>query len=84
MKHSLRASCGSTVADGGGEKNGMEGIVVGIVGSEGMFGSGGKLVIGGMVGKLGSGGSCVGLGSDGWVVGNGCVGKGGNGVACGL
>ena len=64
MKHSLRASCGSTVADGGGEKNGMEGIVVG---SEGMFGIGGKVICGidGLVGKLGSGGSCVGLGSDG-------------------
>ena len=55
------------VVDGGGEKNGMEGIVVGIVGSEGMFGSGGKLNCGidGMVGKLGSGGRCAGLGSDG-------------------
>ena len=53
------------VVDGGGEKNGMEGIVVGIVGSEGMFGSGGKLGIGGMVGKLGSGGRSAGLGSDG-------------------
>ena len=56
------------VVDGGGEKNGMEGIVVGIVGSEGMFGSGGR---------------CAGLGSDGWVVGIGSVGKGGNGVGLG-
>ena len=85
MKHSLRASCGSTVADGGGEKNGMEGIVVGKVGSEGMFGIGGKVICGidGLVGKLGRGGSCVGLGSDGWVVGNGSVGKGGKGVGLG-
>jgi len=45
----------------------MEGIVVGIVGKEGMVRSGGKLKFGidvGMVGKLGNGGS-VGLGSDG-------------------
>jgi hypothetical protein len=52
---------------GGGEKNGMEGIVVGIVGKEGMAGSGGKVNFGidvGMVGKLGSGGS-VGIGSAG-------------------
>ena len=54
----------------------MEGIVVGIVGSEGMFGILGKLNCGidGMVGKLGS---------DGIVVGNGSVGKGGNGVGLG-
>jgi hypothetical protein len=52
---------------GGGERNGMEGIVVGIVAKEGMVGSGGKLNFGidvGMVGKLRNGGS-VGLGSDG-------------------
>ncbi|XP_062176189.1 uncharacterized protein LOC133881277, partial [Alnus glutinosa] len=52
---------------GGGERSGMEGIVVGIVGKEGMVRSGGKLKFGidvGMVGKLGNGGS-VGLGSDG-------------------
>jgi hypothetical protein len=62
----------------------MEGIVVGIVGKEGMVGSGGKLKFGidvGMVGKLGNGGS-VGLGSDGWVVGKvGCVGCGNVGIA---
>ena len=54
----------------------MEGIVVGIVGSEGMFGIWGKLNCGidGIVGKLGS---------DGIVVGNGSVGKGGNGVGLG-
>ena len=70
------------VADGGGEKNGMEGIVVGKVGSKGMFGVGGKVTCGidGLVGKLGSGGSCVELGTDGWVVGNGSVGKGGKSV----
>ena len=55
------------LADGGGEKNGMEGIVVGKVGSEGMFGVGGKVTCGidGLVGTLGSGGSCVELGTDG-------------------
>ena len=37
------------LADGGGEKNGMEGIVVGKVGSEGMFGVGGKVTCGLMV-----------------------------------
>jgi hypothetical protein len=59
---------------GGGERNGMEGIVVGIVGKEGMVRIGGKL-------KLGNGGS-VGLGSDGWVVGKvGCVGCGKVGIA---
>lgn len=54
--------------------------MVGIVGSEGMLGNGGKLTFGtlGMVGKLGRGGN-VGLGRDGWVVGRvGMVGKGGN------
>ncbi|XP_062176190.1 uncharacterized protein LOC133881278 [Alnus glutinosa] len=59
---------------GGGERNGMEGIVVGIVAKEGMVGSGGKLNFGidvGMVGKLRNGGS-VGLGSDGKV---GTIGK---------
>ncbi|RDX66249.1 hypothetical protein CR513_55006, partial [Mucuna pruriens] len=47
--------------EGGGERNGMEGIVVGIVGNnEGMLGNGGRLSCGsvGMVGMLllGSGG----------------------------
>ena len=58
------------VFEGGGERKGMEGIVIGIVGMEGMFGSevagrGGKLNFGrvvGIEGKLGSGGK-VGLGS---------------------
>nr|POF11394.1 hypothetical protein CFP56_55878 [Quercus suber] len=54
MKHSLRASCGSTVADGGGEKNGMEGIVVGKVGSKGGKGVGlGKVGTTGTVGTEG-------------------------------
>lgn len=56
--------------EGGGERKGMDGIAIGIVGMEGMFGSefagrGGKLSFGrviGIVGKLGSGGK-VGLGS---------------------
>ncbi|CAK7323543.1 unnamed protein product [Dovyalis caffra] len=71
------------VHGGGGERNGIEGIVVGIEGIDGMLGSGGKVTFGtvGMVGKLGSGGN-VGLGRDGWVVGKvgnvGLVGKGGN------
>ena len=45
------------VVDGDGEKNGIEGIVVGIVGSEGMFGIGGKITCGidGLVCKLGNG-----------------------------
>lgn len=54
--------------------------MVGIVGSEGMLGNGGKLTFGtlGMVGRLGRGGK-VGLGRDGWVVGRvGMAGKGGN------
>ncbi len=44
----------------------MEGIVVGIVGMEGMLGNEGKLTFGivGMLGKLGSGGR-VGLGREG-------------------
>ncbi|KAB2634730.1 peroxidase-like protein 2 [Pyrus ussuriensis x Pyrus communis] len=67
---------------GGGEKNGKEGIVVGIlVGStEGKFGSGGSVTLGifgnDVVGKLGSGGSCVcvepppvGIGRDGRLFG---------------
>ena len=64
------------VLDGGGVKNGMEGIVVGMVGSEGMVGIGGKVNLGidGLVGKFGSGGSSVGLGSEG--KGDGSVGLG--------
>lgn len=54
---------------GGGERNGMEGIVVGI---DGKLGSGGSATLGtldGIMGKLGSGGS-VGLGRVvGWAVG---------------
>ena len=54
----------------------MDGIAVGIgmVGIEGMLGSGGKVTLGrlGIVGRLGSGGS-EGLGREGCVVGNvGC------------
>ncbi|KAM1890945.1 hypothetical protein ACFX14_034282 [Malus domestica] len=73
---------GLPVAGGGGEKNGKEGIVVGLlVGStEGKFGSGGSVTLGIVgndeVGKLGSGGSCVcvepppvGLGRDGRLFG---------------
>uniref|UniRef100_A0A6P4AWG0 uncharacterized protein LOC107427690 isoform X2 n=1 Tax=Ziziphus jujuba TaxID=326968 RepID=A0A6P4AWG0_ZIZJJ len=67
------------VFEGGGEK---KGILDGIVGMEGMFGSevagrGGKLSFGrlGMFGMVGSGGRVPGLGRDGCVVGN--VGKGG-------
>ncbi|KAI4299142.1 hypothetical protein L6164_032630 [Bauhinia variegata] len=77
---------GLEVVEGGGEKNGMEGMVVGIVGIEGMFGSevagnGGKVAVG-KLGMFGRGGK-VGLGRDGFVVGNvgcgrdGIVGKGG-------
>ena len=59
----------------------MEGIVVGIVGIEGMLGSGGKVALGTVVGMLGSGGSEPGLGSVGWVVGKvGIVGCGNVGI----
>ncbi|KAH7518733.1 hypothetical protein FEM48_Zijuj09G0202400 [Ziziphus jujuba var. spinosa] len=66
------------VFEGGGEK---KGILDGIVGMEGMFGSevagrGGKFSFGrlGMFGMVGSGGRVPGLGRDGCVVGS--VGKG--------
>ncbi|KAK8501276.1 hypothetical protein V6N11_057363 [Hibiscus sabdariffa] len=58
------------VFEGGGEKNGKDGMVVGIVGMDGN------------VGMLGSGGRAAGLGNDGCVVGNvGCgrMGIDGNG-----
>ena len=83
------------VVAGGGERNGIEGIVVGIVGIEGMVGkvvgSGGNVSFGieGMVGMLGSGGS-VALGKGGWVVGKdgnvgcGMVGRDGKGGIVGL
>ncbi|KAK8668800.1 hypothetical protein V6N13_106246 [Hibiscus sabdariffa] len=45
---------------GGGERSGIEGIVIGI---EGMLGRGGKLV--GKLGKLGSGGIAPGFGNAG-------------------
>lgn len=64
------------MAAGGGERNGIEGIVVGIL-------------IGSPDGKFGNGGSCVaGLGRDGWLfgkfgnVGCGSVGRGGKGGSC--
>ncbi|KAF2320521.1 hypothetical protein GH714_027956 [Hevea brasiliensis] len=75
---------------GGGERKGIEGIVVGIVGMEGMLGSGGKVTWGtaGMVGRLGSGGSVglgnggnVGLGKEG-TVGLGKFGTKGRGDNC--
>ena len=83
------------VVAGGGERNGIEGIVVEIVGIEGMVGkvvgSGGNVSFGieGMVGMLGSGGS-VALGKEGWVVGKdgnvgcGMVGRDGKGGIVGL
>ena len=83
------------VVAGGGERNGIEGIVVGIVGMEGIVGkvvgSGGNVRFGieGMVGMLGSGGS-VAWGKDGWVVGKdgsvgcGIVGRDGKGGNVGL
>lgn len=52
---------------GGGERKGMEGMLVGI---DGMLGSGGRVTFGmvGMAfGRLGSGGSAVGLGRVGMV-----------------
>ncbi|MFQ6649359.1 hypothetical protein Gotur_022357 [Gossypium turneri] len=56
--------------EGGGEKNGIEGIVVGIVGIEGMLGRGANVALGtlgnvGNAGMVGSGGSAPGLGKDG-------------------
>ena len=76
------------VVAGGGERNGIEGIVVGIVGIEGMVGKvvgrGGNVSFGieGMAGMLGSGGS-VALGKDG-NVGCGIVGRDGKGGNVGL
>ena len=76
------------VVAGGGERNGIEGIVVGIVGMEGMVGkvvgSGGNVSFGieGMVDMLGSGGS-VAFGKDG-NVGCGIVGRDGKGGIEGL
>lgn len=83
------------MVEGGGEKNGIEGIVVGIVGMEGseVAGNGGRVTCGtvvGMVGMfmLGSGGK-VDLGRDG-IVGNwgmlpwGIVGIEGKGGSVGL
>ena len=63
------------VVEGGGARNGMEGIVVGIegmVGSEVAAGRGGRVILGidspGAVGRLaGSGGKAPGLGRDGKV-----------------
>ncbi|KAH7511298.1 hypothetical protein FEM48_ZijujUnG0026800 [Ziziphus jujuba var. spinosa] len=67
------------VLAGGGEKKGMDGIAVGIVGMEGIFaGRGGKISFGtaGMVGMLGRGGRVVGIVG---IVGKfGMVGNGGN------
>ncbi|CAK7355162.1 unnamed protein product [Dovyalis caffra] len=73
------------LAAGGGEKNGIEGIVVGIgiVGIEGMLGSGGKVTLGtaGIVGRLGIGGTVT-LGTAGTA---GIVGRLGSGrkLGCG-
>ncbi|MBA0667394.1 hypothetical protein Goklo_000486, partial [Gossypium klotzschianum] len=51
--------------EGGGEKKGIEGIVVGIVGTEGMLGRGGSVALGTLGNVVGSGGSAPGLGKDG-------------------
>ncbi|KAF5743932.1 hypothetical protein HS088_TW08G00520 [Tripterygium wilfordii] len=67
---------------GGGEKNGMEGMVVGMLGIEGMLGNGGNVTLGrvGILGILGNGGR-VGIGKDGCVVGRvGIVGCGSDGI----
>ncbi|KAB1993838.1 hypothetical protein ES319_D13G060000v1 [Gossypium barbadense] len=59
------------VLEGGGEKNGIDGIIVGI---EGMFGNGGNVI--GKVGRV-VGNGILGNGKDGCVVGNvGIVGCG--------
>ncbi|KAF9663373.1 hypothetical protein SADUNF_Sadunf17G0043100 [Salix dunnii] len=75
------------VVAGGGERNGMEGSVVGIgiVGIEGMLESGGKVTFGtagivGIVGRLGSGGEVT-FGTAGIV---GIVGRLGSGGKVGL
>ncbi|KAI5558356.1 hypothetical protein BDE02_17G035200 [Populus trichocarpa] len=79
VEHQRYNSCHLRKA-GGGERNGIEAIVVGrgILGIEGMLGSGGKLALGtpvGSVGMLGSGGKLT-FGTAGIV---GIVGK----VGCG-
>ncbi|MBA0874270.1 hypothetical protein Goshw_014391, partial [Gossypium schwendimanii] len=66
--------------EGGGERNGIEGIAVGIVGIEGMLGRGGSVAVGiagnvGKAGMVGSGGSAPGLG----IVGCGRLGIDGKG-----
>ncbi|KAF5733268.1 glycine alanine and asparagine-rich protein-like [Tripterygium wilfordii] len=77
MKCTAEASQG-LVVDGGGVKNGMEGMVVGMLGIEGMLGNGGNVTFGivGILGILGSGGR-DGRGSDGIV---GIVGCGSDGI----
>ncbi|KAB5548323.1 hypothetical protein DKX38_011729 [Salix brachista] len=67
---------------GGGERNGIEGVVVGIgiVGIVGRLGRGGKVSLGrlGIVGRLGSGGSegcVVGCGGNGGIAGLGKFGR---------
>ncbi|KAK8513007.1 hypothetical protein V6N12_030413 [Hibiscus sabdariffa] len=76
------------LVDGGGERKGMEGIVVGIVGIEGKLGNGGRVTFGtvGKLGMVGSGGSEPGFGSAGkaGIVGCGSpiVGKVGMGGNC--
>lgn len=61
--------------EGGGEKKGIEGIVVGILGNEGMLGSGGGV---GILGILGIGGT-LGIGGNVGCCGiPGIEGKGGN------
>ena len=89
-RNRTRRSTQGLVVVGGGERNGMAGIVVGIgiVGIEGMLGSGGKVTLGtaGIVGMLGSGGK-VGFGREGRAVGKvGCGGVDteGNGGNVGL
>ncbi|KAJ6370322.1 hypothetical protein OIU76_028571 [Salix suchowensis] len=82
MEHSEETQ--GLVVAGGGERNGMEGSVVGIgiVGIEGMLESGGKVTFGtaGRVGMLGSGGK-VSFGTAGIV---GIVGRLGSGGKVGL
>nr|XP_034903197.1 uncharacterized PE-PGRS family protein PE_PGRS3-like [Populus alba] len=79
-RNRTRRSTQGLVVAGGGERNGTAGIVVGIgiVGIEGMLGSGGKVTLGaaGIVGMLGSGGK-VGFGSEGRAVGKVGCGSGG-------
>ena len=61
--------------EGGGEKKGIEGTAVGIVGTKGMLGRGGSVAFGPLGNMVGSAGSAPGfgrLGKDGKLCVRGC------------